>query len=111
VHLAVSGGVAEPVGPETLDAGARCPASQRPGESFAAESFAAAAQPEIRRHCERMLLAFAEVAQECLGAGLPDRDDPTSSSLAATDSDPARDEVEVVDLEVDDLADRSRSRT
>ena len=100
---AVGGGVPQPVRAEALHLGASCPASQRAAESFPTEPLAAAAQPQVRHGRERVPLSFMEVGEQRLGGGRSDRNDPTASSLAASDGDQARDEVDVVELEVDKL--------
>jgi len=51
-----------------------------------------------------VLLAVGEVGQQRLGGRLTDRDDATAPALAASDGDQPRDEVEVVEVEVDELA-------
>lgn len=76
----MSGGVAESVGPEVLDTSARCSTSKRAAQSFWAELLTAAARPQVRGGGVRMLFTFIEVAQERLGRGTADRDDPAASA-------------------------------
>jgi hypothetical protein len=100
--------VPEPVGPETLDAGALSAPAQGPHESFAAELLATGSQPEVWLVGEGVLRTLVEVDQQRLGGGLADRDDPAARALAAASRDPSGDEVEVIELQVDDLVEANR---
>jgi hypothetical protein len=82
------GGVTQPVEPEALDAGALgspSAVSARVLRDRTACRDGPATQFAFR--CTRVVLAFAEVAQERLGGGLADRDDPAAAAFAQPDGD------------------------
>lgn len=101
----MGGGVPEPVWPEGLDSGTLGASAQGTAESVPAELLPAVAEPQFGTRREWMLLAVGEVDQERrFGGRVPDRNHPTASAPAAPDGDEPGDEVEVVELQVDELA-------